>query len=104
MAHSLSPECTPLKHAYDSCFNTWFESYLQPAVAQNANATPAQRTEYSKKKAEDFETNCGGVWREYKACVQKAVKDRGLSDLLEQARDEHPLKEQPSIPVGPSKT
>ncbi|KAK6903911.1 hypothetical protein L486_03487 [Kwoniella mangroviensis CBS 10435] len=30
---SLSPECTPLKHRYDSCFNAWFEGYLQPALA-----------------------------------------------------------------------
>lgn len=29
---SLSPECTPLKHRYDSCFNLWFEGYLQPAL------------------------------------------------------------------------
>ncbi|KAI9634738.1 uncharacterized protein MKK02DRAFT_37617 [Dioszegia hungarica] len=29
---SLSPECTPLKHRYDSCFNSWFEGYLQPAL------------------------------------------------------------------------
>ncbi|GAC97367.1 hypothetical protein PHSY_004952 [Pseudozyma hubeiensis SY62] len=25
---SLSPECTPLKHRYDSCFNLWFKDYL----------------------------------------------------------------------------
>ncbi|ODN83225.1 hypothetical protein, variant [Cryptococcus amylolentus CBS 6039] len=29
---SLSPECTPLKHRYDTCFNLWFEGYLQPAL------------------------------------------------------------------------
>ncbi|WWC59426.1 uncharacterized protein I303_101982 [Kwoniella dejecticola CBS 10117] len=33
---SLSPECTPLKHKYDSCFNAWFEGYLQPALASAA--------------------------------------------------------------------
>lgn len=25
---SLSPECTLLKHRYDSCFNPWFKDYL----------------------------------------------------------------------------
>ena len=25
---SLSPECTPLKHRYDACFNLWFKDYL----------------------------------------------------------------------------
>ncbi|KAL7420158.1 hypothetical protein Q5752_005124 [Cryptotrichosporon argae] len=29
---SLAEECTPLKHRYDSCFNLWFEGYLQPAL------------------------------------------------------------------------
>jgi len=29
---SLSPKCTPLKQRYDSCFNAWFEGYLQPAL------------------------------------------------------------------------
>jgi len=29
---SLSPKCTPLKQQYDSCFNAWFEGYLQPAL------------------------------------------------------------------------
>lgn len=29
---SLDPQCTPLKHRYDSCFNLWFEGYLQPAL------------------------------------------------------------------------
>jgi hypothetical protein len=29
---SLSADCTPLKHRYDSCFNSWFEGYLQPAL------------------------------------------------------------------------
>lgn len=31
---SLAAECTPLKRTYDSCFNTWFEGYLQPALDQ----------------------------------------------------------------------
>lgn len=35
---SLSPECTPLKHRYDSCFNAWFEGYLQPALDASSSA------------------------------------------------------------------
>ncbi|WVR04488.1 hypothetical protein IAU60_001492 [Kwoniella sp. DSM 27419] len=38
---SLSPECTPLKHRYDSCFNAWFEGYLQPALSAAAAYAPA---------------------------------------------------------------
>lgn len=32
MFRSLSSVCTPFKHRYDSCFNSWFEGYLQPAL------------------------------------------------------------------------
>jgi TRIAP1/MDM35 family protein len=72
MAHSLSPECTPLKHEYDACFNTWFEGYLEPAIA-NANtkgSTQAHRIEYSKQKKEEYDRKCGSVWAKYKDCVQ----------------------------------
>ncbi|KAI5981407.1 mitochondrial distribution/morphology family 35/apoptosis [Pisolithus albus] len=88
MAHSLSPECTPLKHAYDSCFNSWFEGYLEPAIANSQKLSEGQRNEYAKRKAEEFEQNCGAVWGKYKECVQKALKDRGLDELLEQARQD----------------
>lgn len=141
MAHSLSPECTPLKHAYDACFNTWFEGYLEPAIAHSKGVPQGQRNEYAKKKAEEFEEKCGVVWAQYKECVQvsvmpffslyacgfedaskrsahariglvfgarwlmlpclqKAVRDRGLGDLLEQARQENPLREPPSTSDG----
>ncbi|KAF8636293.1 hypothetical protein AX17_003647 [Amanita inopinata Kibby_2008] len=91
MADSLSPECTPLKHKYDACFNAWFEGYLEPAVS--ANASPHERAAYSKKKAEEFQAKCGKVWDSYRECVQKAVKEKGLDKLLNQAREEYPLTE-----------
>lgn len=55
MAHSLSPECTPLKLEYDSCFNAWFEGYLEPAVAASSSE---QRSSYSKQKADEFQQKC----------------------------------------------
>ncbi|KIM64145.1 hypothetical protein SCLCIDRAFT_1213559 [Scleroderma citrinum Foug A] len=70
MAESLSPECTPLKHAYDSCFNSWFEGYLEPAVSHSKTLLESQRNEYTKQKADEFERNCGAAWRQYKGCVQ----------------------------------
>jgi hypothetical protein len=72
MAHSLSPECTPLKHEYDACFNTWFEGYLEPAIA-NANTkghSQDQRIHYSKLKKEEYDRKCGSIWEKYKDCVQ----------------------------------
>ena len=69
MSQSLSPECTPLKKEYDSCFNSWFEGYLEPAVAASSSSSTA-RAAYSKKKAEEFEQQCGKIWERYKACIQ----------------------------------
>ncbi|KAF8959973.1 mitochondrial distribution/morphology family 35/apoptosis [Flammula alnicola] len=89
MSQSLSPECTPLKQKYDSCFNSWFEGYLDPAVAAS-NPAGAQAA-HSKKKADEFNQKCGSVWEQYKTCVQQAVKDKGLDKLLQQAREENPL-------------
>ncbi|KIK90966.1 hypothetical protein PAXRUDRAFT_150653, partial [Paxillus rubicundulus Ve08.2h10] len=70
MAHSLTPRCTPLKHAYDSCFNTWFEGYLEPAIKHSKDLPQGQRNEYAKQKAEEFEEKCGAIWAQYKGCVQ----------------------------------
>ena len=68
MSQSLAPHCTPLKQAYDSCFNSWFEGYLEPAIAASSNQET--RTAYSKKKADEFQEKCGKIWEEYKSCVQ----------------------------------
>lgn len=117
MSQSLSPRCTPLKQNYDSCFNSWFEGYLEPAIA--ASSTPEQRSAHSKQKANEFQENCGKIWEKYKACVQvragklcllshyhsssyqEAVKEKGLDKLLQQAREENPLVDpipEPSVP------
>jgi TRIAP1/MDM35 family protein len=110
MAHSLSPKCTPLKREYDSCFNSWFEGYLEPAVA--ANASHDERAAFSKKKADEFHAKCGMIWEQYRQCVQvrriscvasvlrpkpvqNAVKEKGLDNLLAQAREEYPLTTPP---------
>ncbi|KAF7296080.1 hypothetical protein MKEN_01423100 [Mycena kentingensis (nom. inval.)] len=90
MSESLSPECTPLKHAYDSCFNVWFEGYLEAALA---NASDAQRKVHYKQKAEEFDAKCGTIYKDYQNCLQNAVKKRGIEPLLQQAREEHPLTE-----------
>jgi TRIAP1/MDM35 family protein len=94
MAHSLSKECTSLKHEYDSCFNAWFEGYLEPAVAASSN--PDSRSAYSKHKADEFNAKCGSVWEKYKACVQvrflhciESLTDlRTLIHLLESSEGE----------------
>ncbi|WVF69991.1 hypothetical protein IAT40_004776 [Kwoniella sp. CBS 6097] len=51
---SLSPECTPLKHRYDSCFNAWFEGYLQPALAASASSSASAPTSIPSPSAIAF--------------------------------------------------
>jgi TRIAP1/MDM35 family protein len=68
MAHSIEERCTPLKLEYDSCFNSWFEGYLEPAVS--ASASQESRTKYSKEKAEEYERKCGKIWASYRECVR----------------------------------
>jgi TRIAP1/MDM35 family protein len=75
MAHSLSSGCTPLKHAYDNCFNAWFEGYLQPiadkaAGGQTDPLTQAQKQARYRQKAEEYEANCGDAWKSYRGCVE----------------------------------
>ena len=71
MAHSLSSECTPLKHAYDSCFNAWFAGYLEPTLTPHQQREKDKNPqEYQKQKAEEYQQKCGKVWESYRECVQ----------------------------------
>ncbi|KAG8755523.1 hypothetical protein FRC11_005974 [Ceratobasidium sp. 423] len=95
MAESLSPKCTPLKHAYDTCFNAWFEGYLEPVTTGSGNQ-PTDQASRAQRMAAEYEEKCGKLWEGYRECVQRAVKGKGLTELLEQAREEHPLKHPPT--------
>ncbi|EJD46003.1 hypothetical protein AURDEDRAFT_63914 [Auricularia subglabra TFB-10046 SS5] len=101
MALSLSSECTPLKQQYDACFNTWFESYLEPVVKADS---PEERAALQRAKAEEYETRCGGLWAEYRDCVQRAVEAKGLTTLLGEAREENPLNAPPAPPSSGSES
>ena len=71
MAYSLSSECTPLKHAYDSCFNAWFAGYLEPTLTPHQQREKDKNPqEYQRQKAEEYQRKCGKVWESYKECVQ----------------------------------
>lgn len=72
MAHSLSDPCTPLKHEYDTCFNAWFEGYLEPAVAAS-KGTAEERAAYSQAKAAEYEKSCGAIWAQYRDCIQVSI-------------------------------
>ncbi|KAF8515312.1 mitochondrial distribution/morphology family 35/apoptosis [Hysterangium stoloniferum] len=100
MASSLSAECTPLKLEYDACFNAWFEGYLEPLAS---GSTAEQRQQRTAQKAKEYEERCGKIWESYKSCVQRAVKEKGLMELLEQAQQEDPLVEPPPPPESPER-
>ena len=68
MSQSLSPDCTPLKKTYDTCFNDWFAGYLEPAVS--AFSSTEARTKFSEEKAKEFDQKCGKIWEAYGSCVQ----------------------------------
>lgn len=114
---SIAPECTPLKLEYDSCFNSWFKEYLDVnAMMQQAGATTSpngwhahgslfsasnnQVHKLASLKAR-YDNECGKLFEEYQACVkvsrckwltmQRAVKDRGLEESIEKARQENPF-------------
>jgi len=81
---------------YDSCFNSWFEGYLEPlSNSSGSPSTGVERERRSREQAEEYERKCGSLWRNYKECVQKAVTQRGLDKLLDDAREENPLKDPP---------
>lgn len=67
MAESLRIECSEAKRKYDGCFNRWFEGYV--AIATNVGTNDAARTKALKQSAAEFETKCGTLFREYRACV-----------------------------------
>lgn len=54
---SLDPECTPLKHRYDSCFNTWFEGYLQPALDSRSTEILSSRQQPSASTSSSSTTS-----------------------------------------------
>ncbi|KAF2485784.1 mitochondrial distribution/morphology family 35/apoptosis [Neohortaea acidophila] len=66
MSASLAPECNVLKERYDSCFLKWYsEKYLR------GNAT---------------QDECAPLFNAYKACLSKALKERGIDQMVDEAR------------------
>ena len=73
MSQSLAPECTPLKHAYDSCFNSWFAGYLQPQDKSKDSSQSGYNEEHTAAQVRDYQEKCGKLWKEYQDCVMVSV-------------------------------
>jgi hypothetical protein len=64
---SLSPECNELKKKYDTCFNNWYsEKYLKGYITEP----------------------CPELFKEYQTCVWKAIKDKQIDKLIQDATKE----------------
>ncbi|KAI5309118.1 Mitochondrial distribution and morphology protein 35 [Ascosphaera atra] len=66
MSASLAPECNEVKERYDSCFLKWYsEKYLRG----NTDAK-----------------DCEKLFQEYKTCLTKTLKEKGIDVMVEEAR------------------
>ncbi|KAI8622804.1 mitochondrial distribution/morphology family 35/apoptosis [Chytriomyces sp. MP71] len=81
---SLSSECTPLKDAYQTCFNKWYADELL-------------RGSFSGSKKATVSDECQELFSKYKDCVWKAIREKKIDALIQEARkdDPAPAKEQP---------
>ncbi|KAJ2013733.1 Mitochondrial distribution and morphology protein 35, partial [Coemansia sp. S610] len=62
---SIDKKCTPLKREYDECFNKW----------------------YSEKFLDGKDTpSCTLVFQTYQKCLRQALKDQGLTKMIDDAR------------------
>ncbi|KIW00364.1 uncharacterized protein PV09_08076 [Verruconis gallopava] len=68
MSSSLAPECNEVKERYDTCFLKW---YSEKFLRGNAKTD-----------------ECEPIFKEYKACLNVALKERGIDKLLEDARED----------------
>ncbi|KAG9571894.1 hypothetical protein KCU77_g15869, partial [Aureobasidium melanogenum] len=66
MSASLAPECNEVKERYDSCFLKWYsEKYLRGTATTD---------------------ECEPLFAKYKQCLGRALKERGIDKMLDEAR------------------
>ncbi|KAK0649401.1 hypothetical protein B0T16DRAFT_456820 [Cercophora newfieldiana] len=71
MSQSLAKQCNEVKERYDTCFLKWYsEKYLRGAASAESN-------------------ECTTLFKEYSACLQGALKERGIDKLLDDAREDN---------------
>ncbi|BFZ53416.1 Mitochondrial distribution and morphology protein 35 [Savitreella phatthalungensis] len=67
------PECTALKKKYDECFNDWYTNGFLNAKSHT--------------------NECEDLFTDYKACVMRALKEKQIMPLLEEARKDAPFED-----------
>ncbi|KAJ3349317.1 Mitochondrial distribution and morphology protein 35 [Entophlyctis luteolus] len=82
---SLSPECTPLKDAYYTCFNKWYaEELLKGSFGGNANGAKAAAG--SSGMRHPVADGCQELFQTYKDCVWRAIREKKIDALIAEAR------------------
>ncbi|KAI9822122.1 MAG: Mitochondrial distribution and morphology protein 35 [Thelocarpon impressellum] len=66
MSASLATECNEAKERYDSCFLKW---YSEKFLKGNASSD-----------------ECAPLFHDYQSCLTRALKDKGLDKMIEEAR------------------
>ncbi|KAK6443620.1 Mitochondrial distribution and morphology protein 35 [Oleoguttula sp. CCFEE 5521] len=66
MSASISSDCNEVKERYDSCFLKWYSEKFLRGTAK--------------------EDECDPLFKQYKTCITKALKDRGIDTMIEEAR------------------
>ncbi|SMR63393.1 unnamed protein product [Zymoseptoria tritici ST99CH_3D1] len=69
MSASLASECNEVKERYDSCFLKWYSEKYVRGVATTDECEP--------------------LFKQYQVCLKKALKDRGIDTMLEEAREDN---------------
>jgi len=91
MANSVNPACNAFKRQYDSCFNTWFEQYLNTSLPSSGNNNSKPDPEVLRSKGKELESKCGDLFKTYRRCIESDLEAKGLNELLNEARDAEPL-------------
>ncbi|KAF2000323.1 hypothetical protein P154DRAFT_522529 [Amniculicola lignicola CBS 123094] len=69
MSASLASECNEVKEKYDNCFLRWYsESFLRGTATTD---------------------ECKPLFDQYEKCLKKALKDRGIDNMIKEARDDN---------------
>lgn len=69
MSASLAPACNEVKERYDTCFLKWYsERFL---------------------RGDDSTDDCAPLFKEYKICLNKALREKGIDSMIEEARKDN---------------
>ncbi|KAM0717005.1 hypothetical protein Q7P37_006857 [Cladosporium fusiforme] len=66
MSASFAPECNEVKERYDTCFLKWYSEKFLRGTAK--------------------EDECEPLFKQYKTCLTKALKDKGIQSMIDDAR------------------